>query len=108
MNGKWELLDKPFNYDVTIAFGIQDFKNPTTYQAQCKQYQQAKDNVLFLDVTLNSKSKDFVSIYLEGMPYGMEWDVDQNNFYGKTPNTIQDLVKYKPTLTEQGLIKSGL
>jgi len=74
---------------------------------ESEQYQKAKENVIFegFEVYTPKNNSHGLSLINDG---GIIINFSLN-FTPKHPTrTIQDLIKYKPTLTEQGMIKSGL
>jgi hypothetical protein len=91
VGGKWEVLEMPSKENQPVW--LEDELN------QLEQYQQAKDKVLFegfecdkdFSNVIKNKDRDFalaISLLHKG--------------------TIQDLIKYNPTLTAKGLKDSGL
>ena len=89
---KWEVLELPKRLDQNDPYieAVHARANLKLWQ----QYQTAKDNVIFEGFKLDGKfiSHDQVSYLIDRLHY----------------NTIQDLIKYKPTLTKKGLEVSGL
>lgn len=85
---KWEVLEEP------ICYGVGDEQY---FGSRMDEYQTAQSNVIFegFDVTVNV--------------YGVWWVEDKKHCIKSDYKwKIQDLIKYKPTLTKKGLYVSGL
>lgn len=100
---KWEVIYEPTkNYWDIDLFVIKSAKK--IYDKKLKQYQTAKDKVIFEGWTLANETQSVWSVY----------DSDNRLVFMKEDGecldgkTIQDLIKYKPTLTKKGLEVSGL
>ena len=95
---KWEVLEMPIkpSYDNQI--------NRFLHQGDLEQYQTAKEQCLFEGWTLANETQSVWAVY----------DSDSRLIFIKEDGecldgkTIQDLIKYKPTLTKKGLEVSGL
>jgi len=111
---KWEVLEEPKNYQLWLH-NKDTFKGVTftDFKLECNQYQKAKENVLFEGFeVIKVDGLDFYKLVSKEMIIEVYAPVDSGvEFLDILDNgleTIQDLIKYKPTLTEQGMIKSGL
>ncbi len=92
--GKWVVLeDEKEPHDVHDPYYAQDF-------CRFKQYQQAKDNILFDGFVYDEEME-----VVRG-----DWNLDIFYTDGRDINnkTIQDLIRYNPPLTAQGQKQSGL
>ncbi len=97
VNCKWEVLEKP--KEENYIFGVGDKPRKMIvdpqYDKDCEQYQNALDNVLFEGFT-----------YVKGELW-IGFNMIYQGFKFKD-KIVQDLIKYKPTLTKQGQKLSGL
>jgi hypothetical protein len=99
---KWEVLEMPLSESVVVdtvgSDRLNDRAKPywDAWIHSVKQYQTAKDNLLFRECILREFS-DGISIDINGVLIKLV-----------NIKTIQDLIKYKPTLTKKGLEVSGL
>ena len=91
---KWEVLEMPKDYGTWINLKRDNVYLSLNAWNDCEQYQTAKDNVIFEGFELDGKfiSHAQVSYLIDRLHY----------------NTIQNLIKYKPTLTKKGIEVSGL
>ena len=100
---KWEVLEMPPKYELFLKYkfdGLDRNGYNLDWLNDCEQYQTAKDNVIFEGCYIDDNG-------LINMPYHkMEGSFIQINL--RVRETIQDLIKYKPTLTKKGLEVSGL
>ena len=96
---KWEVLEMPKECDLNSSWS-----DITNAYYDIPQYQTAKDNVIFEGWTLANETQSVWAVY----------DSDNRLVFMKEDGkcldgkTIQDLIKYKPTLTKKGLDDSGL
>lgn len=100
---KWEVLEEfnvvPYNGHTDSCDCLECNKMYKQYE----QYQTAKDNVIFEGFYIVSGDCDL--LYSGRQSFGIETNLDWKYYDGQT---IQDLIKYKPTLTKKGLYVSGL
>jgi hypothetical protein len=95
VDGKWEVLlmpEKPSRGSSDVLYAI---------------YQQAKDKVVFEGFDIEEYKGVYTLIHLENTKY---WTFSNFNdrFKSLGLETIQDLIKYNPTLTTYGMELSGL
>lgn len=101
VDGKWEVLEEP---ESLKGFYETDKEGMIQERKDLDKYQKAKDNVIFEGWTLANETQSAWSVY----------DSDNRLVFIKEDGecldgkTIQDLIKYKPTLTKKGLEVSGL
>jgi hypothetical protein len=91
VDGKWEVLEEP---ESLKGFYETDKDGMIQERKDVKQYQTALDKVLFEGFRVEGK---FIS------NYQLSYLIDRLDYI-----TIQDLIKYAPTLTAKGLKDSGL
>lgn len=98
VGNEWEVLEMP-EIGRGKKYSVQDksIKSQiwhSEWHKRREQYQTAKDNVIFEGFDIDGKfiSHNQVSYLIDRLHY----------------NTIQDLIKYKPTLTKKGVEVSGL
>jgi len=77
------------------------------WQKECEQYQQAKDNVIFEGFEFNFKTKDIVSIIKEDYQIWL-YKNGYVTINAKEIKTIEDLVNYDLTLTDNAIKKYKL
>ena len=89
--GKWVVLEEPKDYERYLMMESDDnwIQLFGDWYNKCRQYQQAKDNVIFEGWEM--------TVYVHGV-----WWVEKDGYCVKSDNkwTIQDLIKYKPILTK--------
>ena len=97
--GKWVVLEEPKDYERYLMMESDDnwIQLFGDWYNKCRQYQQAKDNVIFEGWEM--------TVYVHGV-----WWVEKDGYCVKSDNkwTIQDLIKYKPILTKYGQQQAGL
>lgn len=94
-DGKWVVLEIPIK--------LNDKDSEVFYSASDKeieQYQQAKDKVIFEGCIIADNELWFDAQKIAKFAFG-KWIFIESE-------TIQDLIKYKPTLTKYGQQQSGL
>ena len=99
MGGKWEVLEEP------------KWANHTTqsYKPAMHQFQQAKDNVIFEGLKFSNSSFEYEIYSMFGESMSIEIKTKHiKAVHSESIKTIQDLIKYSPTLTAKGLKDSGL
>ena len=96
---KWVVLEEPKDYERYLMMESDDnwIQLFGDWYNKCRQYQQAKDNVIFEGWEM--------TVYVHGV-----WWVEKDGYCVKSDNkwTIQDLIKYKPILTKYGQQQAGL
>lgn len=106
--GKWVVLEEPKLYIDKVVYEVVGTLN--------YEYQQAKDNVIFegfeYDYTQVIESVDpniTEDVFHLKNRLG-KWQQFRSRvvFHGNRCHTIQDLIKYKPTLTKYGQKQAGL
>lgn len=97
VGGEWKVLEEPKHYKKWLN----KLNNPYNLSSEkYKIFDEAKDNVIFEGCKVeNREGTYFVYIDTMAMPIWASW-LDEK--------TIQDLIKYKPTLTKYGSEVSGL
>jgi len=95
VEGKWEVLEMPKEYELFTAYKGA-LVNNVSFDIS-RQYQQAKDKVLFEGVKCIDVGNGFI-ITLKG-------DI---MFTASHVNIIEDLISFEPTLTAKGQQLSGL
>jgi hypothetical protein len=100
VDGKWEVLKHPSEYDIKF-----DFRDKEEQAKDYKQYQQAKDRVLFEGFELNRLENSIEGHFNYNTVFVCRKDYSNVIFFYKT---INDLIKYAPTLTAKGQKDSGL
>jgi len=102
VDGKWEVLEMPKNFEATMKGNY--FTSSKSELFLLQQYQQAKDKVLFEGFELGNTTTQSYAVYND----------DSRLIFSKDSNlcldekTINDLIKYAPTLTAKGQELSGL
>ncbi len=90
------MLEEPKDFNIWIEFKREYIYLSNSIWTDCEQYQQAKDKVIFegFELTVNV--------------HGVWW-VESKSHAVKSDckYTIQDLIKYAPTLTNYGKQISG-
>ena len=99
VDGKWEVLEKPKESKYCLGDIHSGY-----FRRDLEQYQQAKDKVLFEGFELGNTTTQSYAVYND----------DSRLIFSKDSNlcldekTINDLIKYAPTLTAKGQQLSGL
>ncbi len=106
VDGKWEVLKHPSEYDIKF-----DFRDKEEQAKDYKQYQQAKEQIIFEGFELTQVNEEIHSLKSGDIDFEVFIHGDGRyeflfNFDGF--KTINDLIKYAPTLTAKGLKDSGL
>ena len=94
--GKWVVLEDP-NLNMNLT-------NP---ELKHQQYQQAKDKVIFEGWKFKEVTEVGIVI-IDNKDKVLTWVDEDKSFFFWCGYTIQDLIKYKPTLTKYGQQQSGL
>ena len=105
VDGKWEVLEEPKNFEATMKGNY--FTSSKSELFLLQQYQKAKENVLFEGFELNIFKSANV-LRNENISFYEQFSNFKDRFDSICLKTIQDLIKYKPTLTKKGLEVSGL
>ena len=99
VEGKWEVLEEP------ICYGVGDEQY---YGSRMDEYQQAKDRVLFEGFEYKKTKDEYQFCFVESEKLNIVWDYNTVIFPDRSCKTINDLIKYAPTLTAKGQELSGL
>lgn len=105
IDGEWVVLIEPEKetYDLTYPY---DFN---LYSEDIEEYETAKSNILFegFEIEQDSFINDSKELYIkkDKIKFGWNYNNTNWNFYFKT---IEDLVKFKPTLTATAKKQLGL
>jgi len=99
VDGKWEVLEEP------ICYGVGDEQY---YGSRMDEYQQAKDRVLFEGFEYKKTKDEYQFCFVESEKLNIVWDYNTVIFPDRSCKTINDLIKYAPTLTAKGQELSGL
>lgn len=118
--GKWVVLEKPYEGQFEIEVNTKcsgwaylkrdkehgDFRyyDKIAYLKAVEQYKTALDNVIFEGFTSANTTKNVYQIYDNN--YRLVFNKKKGTCLDGT--TIQDLIKYSPTLTAKGLKDSGI
>lgn len=100
----WEVLEEPNMRDYAEPDKIVLECSHNRYLIDCEQYQKAKDNVIFEGWTLANETQSVWAVYDSENRLAFI----KENGECLDEKTIQDLIKYNPTLTKKGLEVSGL
>ena len=105
---KWEVLEMPEDYDTWINFKRDNIYLSLNTWNDCEQYQTAKDNVIFEGFEWENTSFKYEVFFRHGITSLEITTKCIKQIHVESIKTIQDLIKYKPTLTKKGLEVSGL